>query len=414
MVVEWQEMAIGDVAEVVGGGTPSTKDESNFNGEIPWITPKDLSGYMYRYISRGDRNISQKGLQNSSAKILPKGSVLLTTRAPVGYVAISSNPVTTNQGFRSLILRDGFSPEFCYYLLKSNTDYLKAHASGTTFGELSGSTLKGLKFLFPPLPEQRTIAHILGTLDDKIELNRQMNHTLETMAQALFKSWFVDFDSVRDQDMQDSQMGEIPIGWAYKNVASTIEINPSRKLSRGVEAIYVDMAALPTSAARVSGITTRPYSGSGSRFTNGDVLLARITPCLENGKTALVDFLPDGDIGWGSTEFIVLGPKPPIGSYFIYCLARNPEFRLHAIQAMTGTSGRQRVDPACFNHYWLAVPEVDTAQKFEQHVKPWFQKMKANDDESCVLASIRDALLPKLLSGEIRVKEAAKIMENAV
>ena len=118
------------------------------------------------------------------------------------------------------------------------------------------------------------------------------------------------------------------------------------------------MSALPTASARVLDITRRPYSGSGARFANGDVLLARITPCLENGKTALIDFLPDGDIGWGSTEFIVLGPKPPIGTSFIYCLARYPDFRIHAIQAMTGTSGRQRVDVECFSHYWLAVPNL--------------------------------------------------------
>ena len=197
MADEWQELTISDVADVVGGGTPSTSDESNFNGEIPWITPKDLSGYSYRYITCGERNITEKGLQNSSARLLPKGAVLLTTRAPVGYVVIATRPMATNQGFRNLILREGFHPEFFYYLLKSNTDYLKAHASGTTFGELSGSTLKGLKFRIPPLSEQLVIARILGTLGDKIELNRQINETLKDTIQAIYKSWFIDFDPVR-------------------------------------------------------------------------------------------------------------------------------------------------------------------------------------------------------------------------
>jgi type I restriction enzyme S subunit len=174
------------------------------------------------------------------------------------------------------------------------------------------------------------------------------------------------------------------------------------------------MSALPTASARVLDTIRRPYSSSGSRFANGDVLLARITPCLENGKTALVDFLTDGEVGWGSTEFIVLGPKPPIGTSFIYCLARHPDFRVHAIQAMTGTSGRQRVDVACFSHYWLAVPDAAIAQRFEEQVKSWFQKMKANDDESQTLAAIRDTLLPKLLSGDIRVKEAEKFVERVV
>jgi type I restriction enzyme S subunit len=414
MAGEWQELSIGDVAEVVGGGTPSTEDEANFNGDIPWITPKDLAGYHYRSIFRGERNISEQGLTNSSARLLPRGSVLLTTRAPVGYVAIAAVPVTTNQGFRSLVPHDGFCSEFMYYLLKANTEYLKNYASGTTFGELTGTTLKSLRFLFPPLHEQRAIAHILGTLDDKIELNRRMNQTLEAMAQALFKNWFVDFEPFRDQGMQDSPHGEIPVGWKCVSAVEAIEVNPTRRLERGVDAVYVDMSALPTASARVLDTITRPYTGSGSRFANGDVLLARITPCLENGKTALVDFLSDGEIGWGSTEFIVLGPKPLVGTSFIYCLARYEDFRIHAIQAMTGTSGRQRVDTACFNYYWLALPEADILHQFEQHVKTWFQKMKTNDEESHTLANIRDTLLPKLLSGEIRVKKAEKFIKEGI
>lgn len=172
------------------------------------------------------------------------------------------------------------------------------------------------------------------------------------------------------------------------------------------------MSALPTASARILNVGKRPFSGSGSRFRNGDVLLARITPCLENGKTAIVDFLRDGETSWGSTEFIVLGPKSPLSMPFNYCLARHPDFRAHAIQAMTGTSGRQRVDAGCFNHYWLAIPPTAVAERFEQRVSPWLQKMKANDDESHTLATMRDALLPKLLSGEIRVKDAERFAES--
>jgi very-short-patch-repair endonuclease len=109
-------------------------------------------------------------------------------------VAIAANPISTNQGFRSLIVHDGFLPEYVYYLLKANTELLKSHATGTTFGELSGSALKRLKFLFPSFPEQRAIAHILSSLDDKIELNRKMNETLEAIARVIFKRWFVDFE----------------------------------------------------------------------------------------------------------------------------------------------------------------------------------------------------------------------------
>lgn len=184
---EWAEYSVDEFAEIIGGGTPSTSDEKNFGGDIPWITPKDLSNRGFRYIARGERNITEKGLKASNATLLPAGTVLLSSRAPVGYLAIASNPATTNQGFKSLVVRDGFNNEFVYYLLKTNVEYLKSHASGTTFGELSGGTLKRLKFNFPSLPEQRAIAGILGTLDDKIEVNRRMNATLESMARAVFR-----------------------------------------------------------------------------------------------------------------------------------------------------------------------------------------------------------------------------------
>ena len=194
----WRFRKVSEIAEVVGGGTPKTKKPEYWGGDIPWLTPKDLSGEHFRYVSRGERNITKAGIENSSARLVPPGTVLLTSRAPVGYVAMAKNPIATNQGFRSLVVNEEHDPDFIYYLLLHNTDYLKQHASGSTFQELSGSTLKSLEFLIPPLSEQRAIAHILGSLDDKIELNQRMNKTLEAMARAIFKSWFIDFDPVID------------------------------------------------------------------------------------------------------------------------------------------------------------------------------------------------------------------------
>lgn len=310
--------------------------------------------------------------------------------------------------------KQGIDQCFLFYWMASQefVDTATRGSEGTKMPRAKWDFLQRIRKAVPPLPEQRAIAAVLGTLDDKIELNRRMNQTLEAMAQALFKSWFVDFEPFRDQGMKDSTMGPIPRGWRCAAVSEAIEINPSRKVERGANAIYVDMASLPTVSARVLTIIRRAFTGSGSRFNNGDVLLARITPCLENGKTAIVDFLEDGENGWGSTEFIILGPKSPLSMSFIYCLARDPDFRAHAIQAMTGTSGRQRVDPRCFNHYWLAIPPSPIAERFDEHVRRWFQKMKANDNGSDALASIRDTLLPKLLSRQIRVKDAENFVEE--
>ena len=279
----------------------------------------------------------------------------------------------------------------------------------------------------PPIPEQRAIAHILGTLDDKIELNRRMSETLEAMARALFKSWFVDFDPVRAKmegrdpglpqpladlfpaRLVDSDLGEIPEGWDVASLPEVADVNPTRALRKGVSAPYLDMANMPTNGHSADEVIDRKF-GSGMRFINGDTLVARITPCLENGKTAFVDFLEDGQVGWGSTEYIVLHPKAPLPEEYAYCLARSAEFREFAIQSMTGTSGRQRVPAESLTHFRVAVPPRPIAEAFGRAVKPRFARASAAVRESRTLAALRDALLPKLISGELRAQDPKRFV----
>lgn len=142
---------------------------------------------------------------------------------------------------------------------------------------------------------------------------------------------------------------------------------------------------------------------SGTNFINGDTLLARITPCLENGKSAFVDFMVDGETGWGSTEYIVLQPKPRLTPEFGYYLARSDAFRAHAIRSMTGTSGPQRVPSDCFSQLQIAMPSESIAAMFAQMVHDWMRRVQMNTQQSCTLAALRDALLPKLLSGDLSV-----------
>ena len=430
----WKEVSIGEIADVVGGGTPSSKVEKYWHGAIPWLTPKDLSGYAYRRIGGGKRNISPLGLKKSSAQLLPKDTVLVTSRAPIGYVALADGEVTTNQGFRNLILNTGYDPEFFYYLIKHNVPKMKALQTGSTFGEISGNSMKQIRLKVPPLSEQRRIAGILGSLDDKIELNRRMSETLEAMSQAVFKSWFVDFDPVIDNalaagneipsalqaraavrqalgekslpspikrlfpaEFESTAQGPIPKGWKITAIENAMEINPSIKLKKDSIAPYVDMKGLPTKGYSINGAVMKPYSG-GSKFQNGDVLLARITPCLENGKTAVVDFLEDNQVGFGSTEFIVLRGKESIGTPFVACLSRDQKFRDHCVQHMAGTSGRQRVHNSCFSSFYMALPEDKRLlEKYHSLGIGNFEQMTAYGRQIQSLSNLRDMLLPKLL-----------------
>ncbi len=195
----------------------------------------------------------------------------------------------------------------------------------------------------------------------------------------------------------------MPQAWAVRPLVEAFDINPPRRLSKGQDAPYLDMHNMPTDSHAPDTWERRPH-GSGMRFINGDTLVARITPCLENGKTAFVDFLNDGEVAWGSTEYIVLRPKPPLPEVYAYCLARTPEFRDFAIQNMTGTSGRQRVSAAALDHYHVAVPDAVTAAAFGEVARPLFECIRAGKAESSKLAALRDYLLPRLLSGDVSVK----------
>ncbi len=306
-----------------------------------------------------------------------------------------------------------------------NREKIIRDASVTGVPKINVAYLRTFPVDLPPLAEQRAISHILGTLDDKIELNRRMNETLEAMARAIFKSWFVDFDPVRAKaesrdpglpahiadlfpdSFEDSEMGEIPAGWKVAALSEAMEVNPPRSLKKGETAPYLDMKNMPTQSARAINVYEREF-GSGVRFTDNDTLVARITPCLENGKTCFVDFLGEGNIGWGSTEYIVLLPKPPLPAEFAYFLARTEKFRSYAISHMTGTSGRQRVPAASLNQFTLAVPPAEIAERFGEMAQTVVNSMKARDEESRTLATLRDALLPRLISGELRVGEAVE------
>jgi type I restriction enzyme S subunit len=263
------------------------------------------------------------------------------------------------------------------------------------------------------------------------------------MAQALFRSWFVDFDPVLDKALAaghdipeplqakaqrrlalgdqrkplppeveglfpdrfvyEEEVGWVPEGWVVKPLDQWFEINPRISLPKGTEAKYLEMKGLPTEGYSASGSIKKEYKG-GAKFQNGDVLLARITPCLENGKTGIVDFLDEGEIGFGSTEFIVMRGKGGIQTPFVACLARDDQFRKHCIQSMVGSSGRQRVQHAAFSNFHLAIPGKPAVLKtFHGMANQFFTKMTRNSEESEVLNGLRDTLLPKLISGELRI-----------
>ncbi|QBL08851.1 restriction endonuclease subunit S [Rheinheimera sp. D18] len=352
---------------------------------------------------------------------------------------INDIPIFESNLFRLRFDIKKADPKFFFYYFKSSLgkDAIQSIAKQTAATSITASDLVELHIPIPSRNVQSEIARFLGCIDDRIALLRETNATLEAIAQALFKSWFVDFDPVHANaafiengqapnlpaEIQalfpsrfvESPQGLIPEGWEWRSLGDAYEINPKRQLKKGTVANYLDMASVQTQGHVTADVNVREF-GSGTKFCNGDTLLARITPCLENGKTAFVDFLEPDEIGWGSTEFVVLKPKTPLPDFHGYLLARQPLFRDFAIRSMSGTSGRQRVQSDVLGSFNLAIPDKEVAEAFNQIATPIQQSISANHKKAQTLANLRDTLLPRLISGQLRLPEAgaelAAVIDN--
>ena len=299
--------------------------------------------------------------------------------------------VTEDTVFESHLIRariDGkkANPYFLYYYFNSHEgrENIKTIVEQVAAAGIRGSDLIKLWIPCPDIDIQNQVASILDAVDRNIELNRKVNDNLQQQAFAAFDNL------VANAENTDC------------NVSDYAFLNPKRALAKNQMARSIDMSRLSTSRAFPSGWEMKPFAG-GMRFTNGDTLLARITPCLENGKTAFIDFLDDGEVAFGSTEYIVLAPKNDTPPEMLYCLARNPAFIDYAVKNMNGSSGRQRVSAETVGQYRLPLFDKHSLSIFREVVSPMFLKMRYNSLENMRLAELRDELLPKLMSGEIGV-----------
>jgi type I restriction enzyme S subunit len=427
---DWRTVCLGEVAEIIGGGTPSTKRPENYGGDIPWITPKDLSNYKFRYVTHGERSISEEGLASSSAKLLPKNTVLFTSRAPIGYVALAKNVVATNQGFKSLLLKDGNIPEFFYYLLRHYTPRIESFASGSTFKEVSGGVMKSIEVVIPDVENQKAIAHILGTLDDKIELNQKMNQTLEEIAKAIFKSWFVDFDPVRAKaegrptglppeisdlfpdELVDSEIGEIPKGWSVGAIADFASLNKKTINPSQSSEIYehFSIPAFDNGQSPVLDLGTDIKSNK-TLVPEGSLLVSKLNP---NTPRVWLPNPKDLHEQICSTEFMVYTATDHSNIAFLWGLFTSSLVAGRMEAMVTGTSkSHQRVKPNDVSGIMTVTPDARLVKTYGDTVLPILNRTLVGKSESTVLSELRDTLLPKLISGELRIPDAEKFLEEA-
>lgn len=291
----------------------------------------------------------------------------------------------------------GNDPKFVYYYLR--TIDFKRFNVGNSNPTLNRNHIHDLPTAIPPLAVQIRIAEVLSAYDDLIENNLRRMALLEEGAQQLFREWFVRLQFPGHEHTRIANGG--PSGWGRVPATEAMQVNPTTHLSAEDEHWYVEMSDLLPDSMVIQHVTKRG-GRSGSKFQNGDTLLARITPCLENGKTAFVHFLADDEVGRGSTEFIVLRSKR-LTPEVVYCLARTYEFRENAIKSMVGSSGRQRVQESCFEKFLIWVPPQTLLNLFTKSARPMFQQIKGLHAQNQKLKAARDLLLPRLVNGEIAV-----------
>lgn len=372
-MTEWIECTLDKLGEIVGGATPSTKCEDYYGGSIPWITPKDLSSFKGRYITSGERNITEKGLASCSAQMMPKDAVLFTSRAPIGYVAIASQSVCTNQGFKSIVVNEKADPLFVYYLLKYNKDAIEAMGSGTTFKEVSGKTMRAVKVRIPlDVSYQKRIAAVLDSLDTKIENNERINDNLLEQASSIYQAWFEDFI------LSD---GSCPPSWKQGTLAGIADIT-SGKRPPVKSAEKTDNAIIPiVGAASVMGYTTEANHTdkilvTGRVGTHG-VVQRFNSPC------------------WASDNTLVI-----TSAFYEYTfqILQRIDYR-----TLNRGSTQPLITQGDMNKVPILIPDNETLLKFETLVGQLMKQYQVNLLENDKLAELRDALLPKLMSGEIDV-----------
>ena len=410
---KWIECKISDIGTVVGGAPPSTKKPENYeNGDIAWITPKDLSSFSGRYIQRGERNITEIGLKSCSTQLLPKNTVLFSSRAPIGYVAIAENAVCTNQGFKSVIPNEDTDPIFLYYLLKYNKDKIESMGSGTTFKEVSGNTMKNIVVSVPQDKQvQEKIASVLDAIDEKIEENERINNNLEQQAVVLFRSWFSAFSLSPNSPRINSEFGEIPEDFEVVKVGSLpmlvtdyVANGSFASLKANVnlyqEPNYAYFIRNTDLKSGTFGVFVDQHSYeflSKSTLYGGEIIISNV------GDVGSVFLCPklDGRMTLGN-NIIMLRPEDDHLRYYLYIWFKYLQGQA-LIQGIKGGSAQPKFNKTDFKNTSILIPPKDILTRFHETVAPMFETISQRQTETSCLTDLRDTLLPQLMSGELDV-----------
>lgn len=384
----WRECKLGEVIEIIGGGTPKTSISEYWNGNIPWLSVVDFNTGK-KYVSKTEKTITEEGLKNSSTKLLQKNDIIISARGTVGALAMLDKPMTFNQSCYGIRAKENESTnDYIFYLLKDTVNQLLQISHGGVFDTITKATFDEIDISLPPLEEQKAIAEVLSSLDAKIDLLHRQNQTLESLAQTLFRQWFIEeakeeWKEIRLGDYIKTELGGTPntskaeywdgiIPWINSGEINKFRIIQPTK--------YITEIGLNKSSTKLlpKGTTVLAITGA----TLGQVSLLEIDSCANQSVVGII-------------------PNDVFSKEFIYLLIKE---KINEIISNQTGGAQQHINKNDINATLMIKPDELFMKSKAQMLQPYFEKISLNVQQIQTLENLRDSFLPKLLSGEVRVK----------
>lgn len=380
---EWKETSIEDIVTLIGGGTPKTKVDKYWNGDIPWLSVVDFNTGR-KFVYDTEKKITQLGLEKSSTKLLDKGDVIISARGTVGVVAMLGKPMAFNQSCYGVRANENSTNDYVYYLLKDRVSNFQQYSHGGVFDTITRDTFKEIDILLPPLPEQRVIASVLSSLDDKIDLLHRQNQTLEQMAEALFRQWFVENPNPEWEERPLSSIATFLNGLASQKYPPKNEVNklPVLRIKELRNGISEDCDWCTTEVDEKYMVE------------NGDVVFswsASLMVKIWNGENCILN----------QHLFKVTSDEFPKWYYYLWSKYHLDQFKAIASAHATTMGHIKRRD---LDEAMVLVPSDGEVEAFTESLEPTIEKIIINNRQTRTLTALRDTLLPKLMSGEVKVE----------
>lgn len=397
-------MVLSDLVDVIGGGTPKTTEESYWNGSIPWLSVKDFCGDK-KYVYNTEKSITVEGLNNSSTKLLHKDNIIISARGTVGELAMIPYDMAFNQSCFGLIPKGNNDPHFVYYLLKDKVRSLKSQTQGSVFDTITKATFDRIECADYSEEDQRRIASILSSLDRKIELNNKINADLEEMAQAIFKNWFVDFEPFKNGKFVDSELGMIPEGWKVGCLGDMGAVvcgkTPSKSNSNyyGGDIPFIKIPDMHGNVFVESSEDRLTELGSLSQIKKLIPPYSLMVSCIATVGLVSINTKPSHT----NQQINTVIPHNKSALFYLYQYIKNNEELLKNMGR--GGTTTLNVNTRSFSNIRLLIPSEIALEQFHRVVEGLFKKIELNLHESRTLSTLRDTLLPRLMSGELEVPE---------